>query len=112
MPNDFPIKLCKLLLLLNIIFWSAMAVGYSIYMTGYPFIKIALFFEPLFFASALFGIIKKNKVIFYLALIFTFCNTLLSITDEIGWLDVLSAMLSLAVFVNLLIIKKNILNKI
>lgn len=104
--------LCKVLLIISIVFWSIMAVYHSFFKftpnESYLIIKILLFFEPLLFAIALFGLIKKIKFIYILSVIFVFFNAMLSITDEVGLYDILSLVFNILLFVNLLLVWKQI----
>jgi hypothetical protein len=104
------IKMCKLLVLSNFIFWLIIAVGYSIYNTDlvsglYTVIKILLFLEPILFLVLLIGILKQIKIIYLLGLILTLLNSVLSITDELGILDLISLILSLGTLISLIFSK-------
>jgi len=107
---------CKVLLITNIIFWAAMALSFSFSELAshdnYLLIKILLFLEPAIFAVILFGLSRRDKVIYALSIPFAVTNAILSITDDMGIYDIISLILSLAVFVNLLFIWKHVLTKI
>lgn len=102
---------CKTILFINIVFWSVLATIYATTSNPYyySFIAYLLFLEPVFFLGALIGVHLKRPIIYLLSLAFTFINAILSVTDEIGTLDLVSALLSALAFVNLLLIKKELL---
>ncbi len=85
---------------INLLFWIFVAIFYS-FMRENPnsMVKILLFIEPIIFLIALIGYLKKNTVIYYLTLVFLLCNAILSITDELGFLDLLSLVLNLLMFI-------------
>ncbi|MDF2611326.1 MAG: hypothetical protein K0R92_2800 [Lachnospiraceae bacterium] len=106
------LKLCKILLVINIVFWLIISIGYSIYnadsvSTLYSLIKVLLFLEPVLFLILLIGTIKKNRLIYLSGLILTFFNVVGSVMDELGVIDVFSMMLSLCTFIILLACKSN-----
>jgi len=111
----FPLILCKILLIISIIFWSIIAVYFSFFKfasyENYLILKILLFLEPLFFAIALFGLIKRIKIIFVFSIIFSLFNAILSITDEVGIFDVISLILNILVLISLLLAQKQIFKK-
>lgn len=85
---------------LNFLFWIFIAISYS-FVRENPnsIVKFLLFLEPIIFLIAFIGYLKRNIIIYYLTLIFLFCNAILSITDEIGCLDILSLILNLLLFI-------------
>ena len=104
------IKMCKFLVVINIVFWLIIAIGYSMLNTNkvssiYSIIKILLFLEPILFLVLLIGILKQIKIIYLLGLIISFLNAVLSITDQVGILDLISLILSLGTLISLIICK-------
>lgn len=101
-----------LLLILNIIFWLAVAVNYSFVQFLHDntpillLIKTLLFIEPLLFFITLIGVIKKVRIIMMLSMPFLFINAVLSLTDEFGTLDFLAMMLNIITLLNLLYVLK------
>ncbi len=107
--------LCKIFLVVNIVFWCALAVYFSFFKfasnEGYLIFKILLFFEPLFFAISLVGLLKKIKIIYTLSIVFVLLNAVLSIADEVGVYDVISLILNLLALASLLLVWKRIFKK-
>ena len=89
-----------ILFFINFLFWTFVAIFYSLVREdSTSMVSILLFMEPIVFLIAFIGYLKKNIVIYYLTLIFLFCNAILSITDELGFLDILSLVLNLLLFI-------------
>lgn len=113
--KNLPLIFCKTLLIINIIFWSIMAVYFSFYKfasnENYLILKILLFFEPLLFAIVLIGLIKGIKIIYVLSIIFVLINAVLSITDEVGIYDIISLILSILALISLFLVWKQIFKK-
>lgn len=107
--------LCKILLVISIIFWSIIVVYFSFFKfpsnENYLLLKIFLFLEPLFFTIALFGLLKKIKIIYIFSIIFVLFNAILSITDQIGIYDIVSLGLNILILISLLSILKQIFKK-
>ena len=76
--------------------------------SNYLVIKILLFMEVILYSISLIGVSNKIKLIYLGSIILAFGNTVLSLTDQIGVVDIMSFVLSLLAFVNLLIIWKHI----
>lgn len=110
--KNLPLIFCKIILITNIIFWTIMAIYFSFFKFAsnehYLILKVLLFFEPLFFAIALIGVIKKIKIIYLLSIIFVFLNAILSITDEVGTYDIISLILSILALICFLLVWKQI----
>ena len=105
MSTSFRLKTAKTLLVVNAIFWLVAAVYalLSNHDTGTNAIVVAMLFaEPVVYLVAVYGVAQRIKLFYLFALLLTLGNTVLSITDEIGWLDMLSLVLSFAAFVSLL----------
>lgn len=104
--------LCKTIIVMNIVFWSTIFIYFSFFKFAgreeYLFIKILLFFEPLFFLIIFLGVRKKNKLIYIFSIIFVFLNSILSITDEAGFYDFFSLTLNLLAITSLVTIRKQI----
>lgn len=103
-------KICKWLVLLNILFWLAIAVGYSMQSknaTGsvHAIVSMLLFLEPILFLILYAGISRRIKIFYVFGLVLTLSNIVLSITDEMGLYDFFSLALSSITFVSLLISK-------
>jgi len=114
MKKEILLKLCKSLLIINIIFWSIIAVYFSFFKLysneDYLILKVLLFFEPLSFTIILVGLIKRIKIIYWLSIVFLIFNAIISITDEVGVYDIIAFILNILVLVNLLIIRKHFFN--
>lgn len=86
----------KASLILNLVFWLFIAVGYLFTKTDVGFlIKSLVFLEPVFFAVALWGVIRKNELIGNLTILGLSLNIVLAITDEVGIADLTALALSL-----------------
>jgi hypothetical protein len=105
----------KILLIINIIYWGLIASYFSFFKftssDNYLIFKILLFLEPLFFIIALFGFINKIKTIYIFSIIFIFFNTLSSITDQVGFYDIISLILNILTLGCLLLAWKQTFNK-
>lgn len=110
MNNPILLKSCKLLLLVNTIFWLVLAIYFSFFEyednNNLIVIKILLFLESIFYFIALIGVIKKIKLIYLAAIILALGNTILSLTDQIDLSDIISLILSGVTFINLILIWK------
>ena len=102
------VKSCQYLLIINIAFWLFMSFYHLIGSSNYLVIKILLFMEVILYSISLIGVSNKIKLIYLGSIILAFGNTVLSLTDQIGVVDIMSFVLSLLAFVNLLIIWKHI----
>lgn len=78
---------------------------------NYFILKILLFLEPLLFAIALFGLIKKIKGVYVFLIIFVLLNAVLSVTDQIGIYDIISLVLNILALIGLLLSWKQIFKK-
>ncbi len=58
--------------------------------------------EIIVFSLSFYGYIKQKKIIYIGSLIFVFLNAILSITDQIGSLDLISLVLNVSLFLSLL----------
>ena len=103
------IKSAKILLGINIIFWTVMAV-YFLFTDNYWLIKIFLLLEPILFAVIWLGLTKKIKLIYILSLLFILINVILSLTDETGLYDLISLILNLLILINLLLLWQYVFN--
>ena len=116
MTNANLLKSCKVLLISNIVFWFCIALYFSLFKYGgnnnYLLIKILLFAEPTLYLISFIGILKKVKIIYLFSLILTLGNTVLSVTDQLDLSDVVSLILSVLVFLNLIFIWKQIFKRI
>ena len=104
------------LFLLNIFLWLVIA-GYNICITDsnspdYILIEILLFLEPIVFTIALIVYMKRLRLMYVITLIFLFINSFLSITDQVGFLDILSLFFNLMLFVVLVVQWKHMMKKI
>lgn len=94
------------LLLVNAAFWLVYAIYFSfLWFWGRPeylIIKILLFMEPILYVGSLWGFVKRNRYIYICSVLFVFANTILSITDQFGILDLLSLGISFVCLVGLL----------
>ncbi len=99
-------KMSIVMIIVNIVFWLGIFLYYSFVkypmVEDYIILKIFLLFEPMIFMGMLFGYIKKNKWIYVCSVIFLAFNSILSITDQVGLLDVISLVLSVIVFILLI----------
>lgn len=100
------LKSCQILLVVNIIFWLFIVLSSLFGDAGESnFIVIALLLaEPVLYFVSLVGITKKVKLIYLLSIILASGNTVLSITDQVGILDIISLFLSALVLLNLIVI--------
>lgn len=98
-----------LLLGVNVIFWFFIAFYFSFFKfaekSDYLILKVLLFFEPLVFICLFIGVIKKIKIIYFVGLFFLFINAVLSVTDEVGLLDIFSLFLNMVTFISFLSIR-------
>ena len=108
MNKSFLQKSCKILIIINIIFWFLVALYFSFFKfasnNNYLVLKLLLFAEPILYYISFIGISKKIKLIYYFSILLAFGNAVLSITDQIGLFDFISLGLSLPTFLNLLFI--------
>ena len=85
--------------ILNIAFWLWIFLNYSFikfYGNGdYILARVLLFFEPVIFIVALMGYLRKRRVIYILSILFLTANSLLSITDEVGFMDIVSLFMNI-----------------
>jgi hypothetical protein len=104
-PNVVTVS--QLLLILNAAVWLVLGAWYLIPLfgeVGGPAIS-AWILTGLMLANALamlllaWGIVKRRRLVYYLALALILVNILLSVTDEFGPLDLVSLMLGLAILV-------------
>lgn len=106
---------CKIILIANIVFWTVIAIYFSFFKFAsneyYLILKVLLFFEPLFFAIALIGLIKETKIIYALSIVFVFLNAILSITDEVGIYDTIALILNILALVSLSLVWRQIFKK-
>lgn len=109
------LAICYALLGINFIFWLFMAAYYSIYVFSgddeYFIIKVLLFLEPLAFLIIFFAVLKRVKLIYIASIPFLALNALLSITDEVGFYDILAMSLSILALILLLSIWRIIFKK-
>jgi len=94
------------MMMINIVFWLGIFLYYAFVkypMEGnYIILKVFLLFEPVIFIGMLIGYINKNKLIYVGSVIFLAFNSILSVTDQVGLLDVISLVLSVIVFILLI----------
>lgn len=94
-------KFHKAMLLINAIFWQIVAINSIRYSNLHFIVKMLLFGEPAIYMF-LFVMINKNiKIINVFALLFTLSNMIMSITDQVGLLDIISFFLSVMAFASL-----------
>lgn len=102
-------EFCKWVLITNIVFWFVLAVLFTFAQAEASLmVKLLLFAEVVLYGVALYGFVKKVKWIYVLSILFAGENALLSITDQMGVMDVLSFVLSAAAFVCLLMVWKSV----
>jgi hypothetical protein len=104
-------KITKLLLAFNVFFWliiSFLQLGANLH----NFIKTLLFLEVILYAISFYGVLMKIKVFYFLALILTLGNSILSVTDELDPSDIFSLAISLITFISLLSIWKKMLFRV
>ena len=70
---------------------------------NYLILKIFIFFEPLFCSLGLWGYLKKRRTVYILTLLFFAANGVLSLTDQVGFFDMVSLLLSTGLFVLLVL---------
>ncbi len=113
MKSKTSLIFCKIALLANIVFWIVMVIGYAFTQigtpNGYAIVGYLMLLEPVCFAIVLINLHYRRQTIYFLSLAFTLVNVFLSITDEIGLLDLTSATLSALAFVGLILIRREIL---
>ena len=99
-------RMSIMMISVNIIFWLGIFLYYSLIKypmeENYIILKIFLLFEPIMFMAMLLGYIQKNKMIYVGSLIFLGFNSILSITDQVGFLDVISLVLNVIIFLLLM----------
>ena len=113
MHKNHLIKISKILLITNTIFWLIIASYFSLSKFGanaHWIIKILLFLESILYTISYVGVVKKIKIIYLFAIILAFGNTILSLTDQIDLSDIISLLLSAITFLFLLSIWKIIFN--
>lgn len=96
-------KLSIIAFFLNLFFWIIVATYHLFMKSSNPIISFLLFMEPVAFLFALTGYIKKSGTVYYLTLVFLLFNSILSVTDELGVLDLTSLVLNVLLFVMLLL---------
>lgn len=106
---------CKILIFINAFFWLIAAFYFSFMKypdnKDYLAIKLLLALEPIGYLVLLYAVVKKWRVIYVFGTLFTFVNMLLSITDQMGLYDVFSLSISLLLFLNLLVIRRQLFPK-
>jgi hypothetical protein len=101
-----------ILFLINLCFWLVIAILYSFVKSHTnPVLSLLLFIEPVVFLSALIGYLNKSIIIYYLTLSFLIVNSILSIADEVGVLDLFSLLLNIIMFILLVLQWKNYRHK-
>lgn len=110
------IQSCKILLFINAFFWLIAAFYFSFIKypdnKDYLAIKILLAMEPIGYLVLFYAVVKKWKVIYSLGLYFVLFNCLLSITDQMGFVDALSLLINAALLLNMMLIWKRMMSKI
>jgi hypothetical protein len=92
----------------NLCFWLVIAIFYSLIEDHTnPVLSLLLFMEPVLFLFALIGYLNKGIMIYYLTLLFLIINSILSITDEFGIIDLFSLLLNIIMFILLVLQWKN-----
>ena len=98
--------------LINLCFWLVITIFYSFIRNNNNLVvSILLFIEPIIFLFALIGYLNKWKIVYYLTLLFLLINSILSITDEVGILDIFSLSLNIIMFVLLALQWRNFRRK-
>lgn len=91
------------LFVINIVFWLAIFGNFSFVEyandDAYLILKILLFGEPVAFAVGLWGYVKKIKGLYLVTILFLIVNSILSLTDQAGLLDLISLLLSLVLLI-------------
>lgn len=95
------IKIAEFLLGLNALLWLFISF-YQLGANLHIFIKILLFLEVVLYSISFYGTRKKIRVFYFLGLILSLGNSILSITDDLDLSDTISFVLSLVTFVSLL----------
>ena len=101
--------------IINSAFWIGIFIYYTFFRfinnPEYMIIKILLLFEPVVFLTALWGYWKNSRVIYLVTLLFLLLNSVLSLTDEVGALDLVSFFLSLVLFIIMFIQRRDFFEK-
>ena len=113
MKNKF--FLTKIVLIINTLFWSGIAVYYSFFKfvnkPNYLILKVLLFGEPILFIISIWNLVKKNRFIYLLSILFVITNGVLSITDQVGNWDLISLILNILAMVGLISVWKEMMTK-
>ena len=82
----------------NMAFWLGIFLCYSFVKyrgdKDFLILKVLLFCEPVIYFLALWGYLKKRRTIYILTLLFLAANAALSVTDEVGFFDIISLLLN------------------
>ena len=107
MKNNSRIRLCKYVLILNILYWSYLSftLAFSNYHNHF-LIQFLSLCEPLLYFGAWIGVVKNNKYFYLLSLFFSFGNAFLSLTDQMGMTEIITFFLSLLALVSLVMIRR------
>lgn len=108
MNKNILMTACKLILMINIFFWTFISINlaFSVYYNFIP-IQILLLCQPILFVCVLIGLMTKNKYLYILSLLFVSGNTLLSFTDHMSTFDIIAFALSLFALLNLIMLKNH-----
>ena len=98
----------NMLLWLIIFFIYFISYIYQVDVSYRVFYSLIYICEILIHVIVLIGIIKRIKLLYYGGIIFFFINTVFSLIDELGCVDILSFLLSLGVFLSLLLTKREL----
>lgn len=105
MSNPIRPKASIALLITNTLFWffAASFLSFSNFSANANIVvKALLFIEAFLYLICVYGLYKKNRLIYIFSLILTFGNSILSLTDELDISDLVSFILSLVTFITLL----------
>jgi lysylphosphatidylglycerol synthetase-like protein (DUF2156 family) len=111
-PEAMKIKVLSIIFfLISLFFWLAIAIFSFIKNHNNSMVSILLFIEPVIFLFILIGYLKKSIIIYNLTLIFLIINSVLSITDEVGILDIFSLSLNILMLILLASQRRNFRRK-
>ncbi|NTV30446.1 nucleotidyltransferase domain-containing protein [candidate division WWE3 bacterium] len=98
----------------NALFWLIAAILFALLspnLSGYGLIQSLLFLESVLYVIGYVGIKRNIKIIYLGAVVLSFGNSLLSITDQLGVVDIFCLGVSFVTFISLVLRWRRVFNK-
>jgi hypothetical protein len=111
-----PLKLAQVLLYVNAALWIIagvytlwrMSVGGALDGMGAIFVGMLLFGNAFLLALAAVGLGERARLTFLFAFLVLFVNSLLTLADQLGWIDLLTLALNLLTLALLVVYRKQL----